>query len=105
DVVEACAQLGETVVPCLQLWIILLEFIERPLELDDSPQPELVPVIFGTRPLEMVERRLMIVPVVENVREIDPCFGVLAVELQCPAQRRNGAVVVSEPVTRVPHAR
>ena len=53
----------------------------------------------------MIERRLVLAPIIEDVCEIDARFRVLAVELERPTQRRNRRVVIAEPVLRVAHAR
>src|SRR4051794_33206480 len=52
----------------------------------------------------MIERGLMVVPVVEDVGEIDARFRVIAVELERAAQRRDGAVVLTEAVLDITDA-
>ena len=82
DVIDIARELRQSLVPRLHFGIILLEAIQRALELDQTPNAELVPVILGCRALEMIERRLVLALVVQNVREIDARFGVIAIELE-----------------------
>ena len=84
--------------------VVLVELVRRALQLDQPPDPELVPVILGRRALEVIERRLVVAAVVEDVREVDARFGVLVVDLERLAERRDGRVVLAEPVLRVADA-
>jgi hypothetical protein len=44
----------------------------------------------------MIQRALEFTPIVEQVREIDPRFAVVAIELQRLAEGRDASVVVAE---------
>jgi hypothetical protein len=74
------------------------------LQLDEAVHPELVPVVLGGRAVEVVERRLEVAAVVEQVPEVDARLDVVGVELQGTAQRGGGAVVVAQPVQGVADA-
>src|SRR5678809_1470689 len=54
DFIDVAGELREALVPGLELRIILLEMIERSLQLDEAPDPQFVPVIVGGRTLEVV---------------------------------------------------
>jgi hypothetical protein len=58
-------------------------------------------VVGGLGAVEVVERRLVLAAVVEDVAEVDARLDVVVVELQRAAQRRDRRVVVPEPVLRV----
>ena len=45
DVIEIAGQLREAIVPWLQLGILLGHLVQSSLQLDEAPDPELVPVI------------------------------------------------------------
>ena len=77
------AQPGE---PRLQLGILVGQAVDRLLELDVAPDAQLVEMILGLGPLEMVQRRLGLAPVVEQVGQVDPRFGEARLQLQRPAQ-------------------
>ncbi len=104
DVVELAAELREPLFPRLQVRVVLVELVRRALQLDQPPDPELVPVILGRRALEVIERRLVVAAIVQDVREVDARFGVLVVHLERLAQRRDGRVVLAEPMLRVADA-
>jgi hypothetical protein len=89
DVVQLSAELGESLLPRLQVVVVLLELVRRTLELDQPPDPELVPVILGRRALEVIQRGLVVASVVQDVREVDARLGVLVVHLQRLAERRD----------------
>ena len=63
---------------------------------------QLVEVVLGLRPLEVVQRRLGLAPVVQQVREVDPRFGEARLQLQRAAQPVERARIVAQAVRRVP---
>src|SRR5689334_6196473 len=60
DVVDVAGELGETLVPRLELGIVLVEMIQGTLQLDEAPDSKLVPMVIGVRALEMIERSLVL---------------------------------------------
>src|SRR5262249_42593887 len=65
---------------------------------------ELVPVILGTGALEVIQRRLELALIVEDVREVDARFRVIAVELERATQRANRRIIIAEAMLRVADA-
>ena len=105
DVIGLARQLREALIPRLEILVLVLDAIDRLPEFHEPPDAQLVPMVVGRGLVEVVERGLVFTAVVENVAEIDAGLGVVAVELECAAQRRDRALVVAEPVLRVADAR
>src|SRR4051812_47969422 len=84
--------------------MVLTELVRCALELDEPPDSELVPVILGGRPLEVIERRLVVTAIIKDVREVDARLGVLTVRLKRATQRCDGGLVVAQTMLRVAHA-
>ena len=104
DRVGLACHLAEAAVPRRQLEVIVGQPVDRLLELDAAPDPELVVVIVGFGALEMVQRRLGLAPVVEHVGEVDARLGVLRLQLERPPDPEERAGIVAEPVRRVAEA-
>jgi hypothetical protein len=69
--------------------------VDRLFELDESPDPKLVPVIRRRRPVQVVQGGLVIAAVVEDVAEVDAGFRMVVVELQRTTEGRDRSVVVA----------
>src|SRR6185295_7196024 len=65
----------------------------------------LIPVIFGSRAIEVIECSLVVASIVEDVAEVDAGFGVIGIHLQGPAQCRNCRFIIAKAVLRIADAR
>src|SRR5450759_5868502 len=72
DVVEIARQIAQPVLPWTQLRIVIAQAIDHLLQLNQSPDAQLVPVVLRCRAVEMIERSLVIAAIVEDVAEVDP---------------------------------
>jgi len=95
------AQAGE---PGRELRIFVRQSVDRLLELDVPPDAELVEVVVRLGPLQVVQRRLGLAPVVQQIGEIDPRLAGARVELERPPEPVERPRVVAQPVGSVAQA-
>ena len=105
DRIRIAGHFAEAREPGRQFGILVREAVDRLLELDVPPDTQLVEVILRLGALEMVERRLGLAAVVQEIREIDPRLAELGIQLERTAQPVQRARVVAEPVGGVAEAR
>ena len=104
DRLGLAGDLTEPLEPGLQLGIRVAQTIDRLLELDVTPDSELVVVLVRAGLFEMVERRLGFTPVVQHVGQINPGLRKFRLELERPAQPEERAAVASQPVISIAEA-
>src|SRR5437867_4222094 len=90
--------------PRHELRVVVGQTVDALLELDEAPDREAVEVVRRRGALEVEQRRFVLAPVVQQVREVDARFGVLEVELERPAQPVEGAALVGEAMGGEAHA-
>ena len=104
DPVGIAGDFGQAGEPRLQLGVIVAQAVDRLSQLDGTPDPELVEVIVGLGPLEVVQRGLRLAAVVQHVGQVDPRLGEGRLQLQRAAQVEERSGVVPQAVTRVAQA-
>ena len=62
-------------------------------------------MVIGRGAVEVIERRLVLAPVVEDVAEVDACLAMIAVELERTPEGRDRGVVIPDAMLRITHAR
>src|SRR6185437_9890491 len=103
--IRLSGQLLHTVFPRLQLGIAVRQLEDRFLELDEAPDPELVPVVVRIGLVQMVQRSFVVATIVQNVGEIDPRLDMIGVQTQRGAKRDYRRLVLAQPVLGIADAR
>src|SRR6185503_18868252 len=77
DVVRLARELLKPLFPWLELRVVVTQTIDHLLQLDESPDTELIPVIIWRRAIQMIQRCFVVSPVVKDVSEVDACLSVV----------------------------
>ena len=104
DGVRLAGHLAQTGEPWRQLGILIGQAIDGLLQLDVPPDAELVEVVLGLGALEVVERRLGLAAIVQQVGEVDARLAVRGIELERAPKPVERPRVVAEPVRGVAKA-
>jgi len=84
DRIGLAGHLAQTGEPGRELRIFVRQPVDGLLELDVPPDAELVEVVFRLGSLQVMQCRLGLAPVVEQIGQIDPGFAVARIELERP---------------------
>jgi len=101
-VVERLERL-EPFVPRSQACVPLLHLPERPLELEDPPHRDRIPMLHWRDSLELPQCTLPVPAVVEEMTSIDPRVVQIGIEPERPANLSARAEFIPQPMQAVSH--